>query len=420
MATIFHIVFNPDRFGQTRLIQYGGFDRELLAFMLEFQKLNDARFSVQNILQCWQRHPKAELCVHPLINEIYIWGHNLPSSLYKERHNQLVSQGYQWLGNKDLARIRIGGTPFNCPQDSNIQHRQEIINLAIGVGGGYVELREDGLLLQSYTKRLIDFDELLVGPLNMSPYDFQHNGQRGKCIACKGSGKVTNYDTHLIFGHMDHPIEDKIALHPQMLDIFKGVHRNILLPFLRRMSKEGLWHAQKPLRDWSTKERELILHGFWNRPGHGSFLKNPNTAPNEVASWLRWDGLYRHLCENLTQASQDWQRQLSECVTEQPCPTCDGLGLKPYIQLITFGGFHYGHWITQGTVKGLWEALHKLKLKTVRLKYRQERMLFILTTLIDKGFGQAHLFHFITSDVAAHLVPSVVHQYTTMPVLMES
>jgi excinuclease ABC A subunit len=414
------VVFHPEKFGQTRLIQYGGLDRELLALMLELQMIGDSRFFVQNILKCWQDHPKAELLVHPMVQDIYVWGNNLPTSLIKERRKQLVSQGYQWFESKDIAQIRVGGTPFYCPQDANIEQRQETLDTAIAVGGGYVELCEDGHLLNSHSRRLIDLEGMLIGPLKMSPYDLQHNGQRGKCIACKGRGLVTTYDSRLIFGLIDHPIEEKAALHPQALEILKGVHRNILLPFLRRMNKEGLWPAQKPMRDWSTKERDLILYGFWCRPGPGSFLKTANTNSNEVASWLRWDGLYHHLRENLDQGLQDWQRQLLESAREQPCPTCEGLGLLLYIQLITFGGKNYGDWIKQGTVKELWSVLHKLQPEAERLKHRRERLLAILTTLIDKGFGHTHLFHPISPEVAAQFVPLVVSQFTLMPVLMES
>lgn len=414
------VVFHPDKLSQTRLIQYGGLDRELLALMLELQMGNDPRFFVQNILNCWQDHPKAKLFVHPLVQDIYVWGNNLPSSLIEERRKQLVSQGYQWLEAKEVAEIRVGGIPFYCPQDANIQQRLEILDIAIVVGGGYVELCEDGHLLHSHTRRLIDLESMLIGPLKMSPYDLQHNGQRGKCIACKGSGLVTIYDSRLIFGLTDHPIEEKVALHPQVLEILKGVHRNILLPFLRRMNKEGLWPTKKPIEVWSAKERDLILHGFWCRPGPGSFLKTANSNSNEVASWLRWDGLYHHLCENLDQGLQDWQQQMLESSREQSCPTCNGLGLLPYIKLITFGGQNYGDWIKQGTVKELWNVLHTLKPETERLKHRRERLLAILTPLIDKGFGQTYLFHPISHDVAAQFVPLVVNQFTRMPVIMES
>jgi excinuclease ABC A subunit len=413
------VVFQTDKLDQTRLIQYGGLDRELLALMLELQMISDTRFCAQSILDCWQEHPKAQLIVHPLVQDIYVWGSHLPTSIIEERSKQLAAQGYQWFEAEDLAQIRVGGGPFHCPEDASIQRRQEAFDTAIAVGGGYVELRDGEYLLQSHTKRPIDLQSRLVGPLRISPYDLQHTGQRGKCIACKGRGQVTSYDVHLIFGSTAYPIEEKTCLHPQALEILKGVHRNILLPFLRRMDKEGLWPAQKPVADWSPKELDLILHGFWCRPGPGSFLKTAKSDPNEVASWLRWDGLFHHLHENLDHGSQDWRQQFLESARDQTCPTCDGLGLRPYVRLITFGGQHYGEWIKQGTVKGLWDALHKIQPESSRLKHRRERLLAILAILMEKDLGKTFLFQPLTPDAAAQFVPQVVSQFTRMPFLME-
>lgn len=414
------VVFHPENFSQTPLVQYGGVGRELLAFILELQIKDDPRFFVQSFLKCWQDHPKAKLVVHPMVKDIYVWGNNLPSKLIDDRRKELTCQGYQWFEAKENAKIRVGGIPFDCPQDASIQQRQETLDIAVTVGGGYVELYENGQLLYSHTTRLIDLEKMLVGPLKISSYDLQHTGQRGKCIACKGSGLITAYDFSLIFGITDHPIEDNAALHPEALQILRGVHRNILLPFLRRMHKEGLWSAQKPIADWSVKERDLILHGFWHRPGPGSFLKTASANSNEVASWLRWDGLYHHLRENLDRGHQDWSEQLLGSAVEQPCLTCNGLGLQPYVQLITFGGLNYGDWIKRGTIKDLWSVLHSLQPDVARLKHRQERLLFILGAMIDKGFAQTCLYQGMSPDVAAQFVPLVVSQFTRMPVLIES
>ena len=412
------IVFMPQASQEQRFIEYGGLDRELLNLVLELQITSEDHFMDHYLLDIWLQNPKAQLVVHPLLQDIYIWGNNLPNSLIKERKTLLKSQGYDWQQAESLGGTRIKGNRFTCSEDATLKQRQECLNRALAIGAGYVELLDGERLLKTYTTRFVDIERGIVGPVAMSVYDLQQRGERGKCPCCKGSGHVINFDSTYIFEDSDACIEDKLIFTTNALSIFKGVHRNILIPFFRHMIKEGLFPAQTPYNHLSESQRTLLLHGFWCRPGPGSFLKNSKENPNEVSSWLRWDGLWSHLRENIYRADEHWRQIVLASAQEIPCPTCDGLGLQPYVRLVKIGQKDYGTWIKEGTVSELCHFLQVLSTST-RLEKRRRRLSDIFESLVAQGFGDTHLFQVGSPELFKVLIPLTVNAFSKMPLIMK-
>ena len=113
----------------------------------------------------------------------------------------------------------------------------------------------------------------------------------GRCSCCRGVGSVETVDERLFISQPTaDPLEESF-LNPEALGVLKGVRRSNLLPFFKRMSSEELWPQGRPFSRLAPDERAILLHGYWSRPGHGSFLKKPGAKPEDVRSWLRWDGL---------------------------------------------------------------------------------------------------------------------------------
>ncbi len=289
----------------------------------------------------------------------------------------------------------------------------------MAIGTGYVELLDGERFLASHTNRHIDLDEGLVGPMGISPFDLQRSGQRGRCLACKGSGMVTIYDHKYLLSENSYPAEDRNFLHAEALSILKGVHRNNLLPFLKRLTREGLWTPGIPVHQLTKERLNLILHGYWSRPGPGSVLKSPKSKPDEVSSWLRWDGLFSQIQENAHRGSDEWRKQLLGSAKQGHCPTCDGLGLQPYVNLIKFGDLSYRQWVESGSVEELCESLRKLQPESPRIQQRCNRLLAVLSPLLQKGYGAGKLFGLLNNGPVDLLVPLVVANFTRMPLLME-
>src|SRR5690606_19943663 len=167
----------------------------------------------------------------------------------------------------ELAEVRAGGGPLVCCQKADRAMRANLADSALLLGGGYVELRQGANILATLARRPLDLKRGLVGPMSASAYDFDRHSSRGRCTCCKGGGLVVAYDSKLVFGDPRKPAEESSCLTSGALSVLKSVHRNILLPFLRRMAKEELWKAGRPISKLGDYERHLLLYGFWVRPG---------------------------------------------------------------------------------------------------------------------------------------------------------
>lgn len=411
------VVVDARSLGDRRVLEYGGLDRELASLMLECKRATDPRFDATAMLDAWEAAPDAQLRIHPLIRELYVWGPRVPANAIQERREQLAKQNLEWLEHEELARLRAFGGPLVCDDASNRDARSRLIESALLLGGGYVELGKGSKLLATHVRRPVDLERGLVGPHSPSAHDFDRHSVRGQCPCCKGRGQVLSYDSSLVLGDGRKPVESNGFLHPGAFAVLKGIYRNVLMPFFRRMIKEELWPADRPVAKLTAHERELLLHGFWGRPGPGSFLRTPKSNPKEVASWLRWDGLFAHVRENASRGSSQWRDAL--LATEQmiDCPLCTGLGLRRHVSLFELAGRSYADWLETGTVAELHRALNKLVLPNARGERRRERLVEVLAALGAGKLGSTRLGELVVDAPWTILAPAVVEAFTDMPVL---
>jgi excinuclease ABC A subunit len=413
------VVIDSRALAGRRLLEYGGLDRELAALMLECQRAADPRFDPGPLVDAWQANPEAELLIHPLLREIQTWGAQIPTSTRDTRLQQLSKQGLALIEHDDLSQLRAGGGPLSCSKEAGRATRKQRIEGALLVGGGFVELRKRTKLLATLMTRPVDLRRGLVGPLSASAHDFQRHGRRGRCPACQGRGCVRGYDSALVFGDERRPAEQDSSLHEGARAVLKGVHRNVLLPFLRRMTNEGLWVADRPLAKLDERERDMLLHGFWTRPGPGTFLKNTKSDPKEVSSWLRWDGLFAHVHENAKRGAPRWREALLASEAMVDCPSCAGLGLRPHVDLFELGGRSYKDWLVRGTVAELRQALLRLAPSSPRAERRRDRLVEILAPLTHGNLGAAKLREPLIDGPWRLLAPAIVTAFTDMPVILE-
>ncbi|WP_116645269.1 hypothetical protein [Salinivibrio sp. HTSP] len=412
------IIFEYAKVQDQQLIQYGGLDRHLLTFALENHILSSDVYSSDNFLNLWCQTPDAQLVIQPLLQDVYIWGHDLPHSIAEDRLIYLRKQGYDTFPFTNYLEARATSKDFQCETKATRAQREQCLAKALAIGAGYVELQYKGECIGKYATRFVDFQHGLVSPLAVSPYDFLQKGERGKCPACKGSGKQAAWDLSFIFADRSCSILDKELFSPSTIEILKGTHRNILTPFFKRMIKERLWPRDDSCLKWTQAQLNLVLYGFWSRPGPGSFLKNAKAYPDEVSSWLRWDGLYNHLQKNLERADQDWAKELQATRKDVDCPVCDGLGLRRYVGMLYLGNHSYSDWVRHGTVAELHSWLGQYSL-TGRQQQNVLRLMTITEKLIHKGFGESKLFKPAPQPVYKALIPSMAQAFTHMPLIIQ-
>lgn len=410
------VVINARAMGNQRLLEYGGLDHELALLMLECVPASGADFAA--MLDAWEAAPDAELSIFPLTQALYVWGSRIPSSVINEQRKQLQKQGLRWIEHVDLSRTRACAGPIaGCANDRSLRTR--IFEQVCLLGGGHVELVVEKEVLAVYTERAMDLEHSLVGPRAASAYDFDRRIVRGQCPCCMGSGQVISYDPCLLINNGQWSVEQSGFLQPDALGILKGVHRNVLVPFFKRITKENIWLPDRPVGQLTEFERNLLLHGFWESSGHGAFLKTPASNPKEVASWLRWDGLYAYVRDNLSRGSQAWSKEVLASQQMIRCPMCEGGGLRQHARLFEFAGRSYADWLNVGTVSELCHALQHIVPPNERSKRRKARLIETLTPLNDERFGSTKLSDLAVNGPYEILGAAVARAFTCMPVLTE-
>jgi hypothetical protein len=389
--------------------EVAGLDVEVPKLLLDLQRRDRAE-TLETLLEQWNDHPQCWLAIQPFLTEIQVWGATLPESCVREVKTQVSKEGLRLVDSighpitSDLAplSVRATGGRFQ-PREQTDGARREALRDAFAVGAHYVELRDEkGHLRAIATDRLVDLKSELVGPMSAVPSHFSRHDVAGRCPMCQGRRVVTAVADSLVIASRQECLDADAFLTPQANAVMKGVRQNELRPFLRRMAKENLWDATRPFGRLDAEGKDQILYGFWSRPGQGSFLKR-GEDPAKVSSWLRWDGMYRHVLEQAPRShDKDWAKRLSASAKPVSCPRCGGSGLQTFAALLEVNGVPFTKW-TLLPQQGMYDALNDVKAISARQQKAKKRLLYCLASLSK---GQAS---------SAAIVKRVVETFTTMP-----
>lgn len=138
---------------------------------------------------------------------------------------------------------------------------------------------------------------------------FSFNDPKGMCMECSGLGKVMELD---ICSSLD---EDK-SWEEGMADL--PVYR----PgnwYHTQYAESGLFDVTKKLKDYTEKERNLLLYGSYEKDG-----KRVNK---------KVEGIYSHLSRILlkrdnSSSGDATQKRLEKMIKQQECPVCHGKRLR--------------------------------------------------------------------------------------------
>lgn len=409
------VVLDVHNLKDLRLLEFGALDHELALLMLEVENQQEA--NVIALVDVWETATDAELMICPLLQAIHTWGTQVPASVVQDLRKRQRMQGLRWIEHDIASRVRAFDGLLACDAASARSARTRAVKLALLLGGGYVELVRSQEVIATCSERAMDLDRSLIGPRVISAYDFDRHTARGQCPCCLGRGQVVSYDPDLLINDETKAVEQNSFLQPEALDVLKGVHRNALVPFFKRLIKEQLWPAERPIERLSAQERNVLLHGFWVPSGAGTFLRTPTSNPKEVASWLRWDGLFAHVRDNLSRGSRPWRDSVLASRVMVRCPLCNGSGLRQHVLLFKLAGRSYADWVKTGTVTELCQALKHMPSPNARSSRRQARLVEALTPLDNERFGATRLCSLAAEGPYNLLWPAVARAFTSMPVL---
>ena len=199
-------------------------------------------------------HPGAWLAVHPFLTEMQIWGSEVPRSVARAVVARVEGEALRLVTTKggdvatplDIRRVRATGERLR-PHDESQDARSRAVADALAVGARYTELRDrGGRLLATAGARLLDLKTATVAPMTPTPSDFSRLDERGRCPMCRGGRVVMTIPDSLVIGTKTVGPDHQRFLRPDALAVMRGVLRNELTPFLRRLAKEGLWNQATP------------------------------------------------------------------------------------------------------------------------------------------------------------------------------
>jgi len=405
------VVVVSDRFWSDRAAwEVAGLDSEIPKLLLDLQRVSIAEV-FSSVLEEWRKYPGGWLAIQPFLTEMQTWGAALPDSsirtvkglLTKERLRLVTTAGDIVRKDRDVRELRATGERFR-PSDETDDARLAVLRDAFAVGAHYVELRDEhGRLRATASDRLVDLKRAIVGPMVPVPIHFTRHDRLGRCPMCEGKGSVSAPDLSLIVANPKRTPEDEAFLTREANAVMKGVRQNELKPFLRRLAKEGLWDATTPFDRLGESARDQILFGFWSRPGAGSFLK-PGGKPDEVSSWLRWNGLYRRVAEEADRSrDQDWAKRVVESARAVQCPRCEGSGLQLFASLLKVHDVPFDKWV-RSSAEMMYDTLTAVRTNSTRQHKTKRRIVHCLSPLVKARFAGP-----------AAVVKKVVESFTTMP-----
>lgn len=360
-----------------RLWEIADLNLEIAKLLLDLHRDAAAR-AEDRLLDAWETAPDSRLAINPLVPEMRVWGADLPRTAIDAattRLRRLGMAGANSVGTvgeeRNPGRTRVQFPPLS---GDRVTHRAALDH-ALAVGGGFVELvGADGRVLETVERRPLDLMRGLVAPGRTEPLHLSRLRPEGACPACAGHGLVTATDPALLLAGSSTPSLDvESILTPPAAALFKGIWRADARPFLRRLAEEGL--------DTPDARDRRLLHGYWCRPGHGSFLK-PKADPEEVGSWLSWDGLYRRLWAELPRSRDTrWRAAVEQARRDIPCLECGGTGHGPAIRLLSLDGRTLADWMENGTMVELRSALVALPVNRPRQALTRDRVVRCLEPL---------------------------------------
>lgn len=223
---------------------------------------------------------------------------------------------------------------------------------------------------------------------------------------CKGSRYATTVSDSLVLENRKATPDSDRLLTAEANAVMKGVRHTELNPFLRRLSREGLWDLKTPFERLDQSKRDLIMFGFWSRPGAGSFLKTASANPAEVGSWLRWDGLYRHVLDRADRSRNvEWARRVQGSASRVPCHLCGATGFQPFARLLHVGNRSFVEWTRLQDADRMLDSLRAVQPQTPRQRRTLQRILYCLGPLTNLRSAAA----------PAAVVKRSVESFTTMP-----
>lgn len=190
----------------------------------------------------------------------------------------------------------------------------------------------------------------------IEPRTFSFNTPSGACPTCQGLGFSLEIDPELIVPNPDMSIEDgAIDANGWNMDDKTSWAWNLF----RALSKEYDVPLNKPWKEMSQKQKDLILNGIGRKNKLTVTYTNNNGHARVYEA--RYEGIINNLERRYRQTDSSYIRDKIEMyMAKVPCRTCAGKRLRPEALAVTIAGISI-YDVTNMTISDLHEWVRSLR-----------------------------------------------------------
>ena len=252
------------------------------------------------------------------------------------------------------VRVRADGSLYDLSEeiklDKNKKHSIEVVvdrlvireditrrltdsvEIASNLSGGLVVINiveedRDILFSQNYA-----CEDCGVSIEELTPRMFSFNNPFGACPACTGLGSQMKIDPNLIIPNKNLSIIEGAITASGWNNIKSdGISRM----YFDALAKKYKFKLNTPIKDLSPQVLDIILHGT-----NGEKLTLHYDQPRGKGTLYQpFEGIVNNLERRYRETQSDSiKRELEECMSQCPCPVCQGRRLKRESLAVTVGG----------------------------------------------------------------------------------
>ena len=275
------------------------------------------------------------------------------------------------------VRVRADGSLYDLSEeiklDKNKKHHIEIVvdrlvirdditrrltdsvEVASNLTGGLVVVNivgedRDIMFSQNYA-----CEDCGVSIEELSPRMFSFNNPFGACPTCMGLGSQMKIDPELIIPNRDLSIVEGAITASGWNNIKSdGISRM----YFDALAKKYKFKLNTPIKDLPQEIMDVILHGT-----NGEKLTIHYDQPRGKGTLYQpFEGIINNLERRYRETQSDaMKRELEECMSQCPCPTCQGRRLKKESLAVTVGGLDIDSYCRKSVTEAL-DFMEKLVL----------------------------------------------------------
>ena len=306
------------------------------------------------------------------------------------------------------VRCRADGSLYDLteeiPLDKNKKHNIEIVvdrlvirediarrltdsvEIASNLSGGLVVVNvvgedRDILFSQNYA-----CEDCGVSIEELTPRMFSFNNPYGACPACTGLGSQLKVDPELIIPNKDLSILEGAITASGWSNIKSD---GIARMYFDALAKKYRFKLDTPVKNLSPEVMDVILYGT-----RGEELTLHYDQPRGKGTLHQ---AFEGICNNLERRYKETQsdamrRELEDCMSECPCPTCQGRRLRKESLAVTVGGLDIDAFCRKSVTQAL-DFVDHLELTEVQMRIAERILKEIKSRL---GFLQSVGLQYLT------------------------